>query len=109
MDILGFFDGLFSFFSTVRAGKAVNESDSQRVESASSQTAINKEQAFEQQNKQSIQRRKSHRNETVHQKQLEKKQAEQKSELIKQRNREIQAKRKTRRAYSKSHSLDMEP
>lgn len=108
MDFLGFFDGLFSIFSTVRAGKEVNEHDSQHIEPVSS-TKIDKEaQALAQRNEQSKQRRKSRLNDVAKEKHLSSREAEQKAQIMSHRNKAITAQRKSRLQANKKHSLDME-
>lgn len=108
MDFLGFFDGLFSIFSTVRAGKEVNEHDSQHIEPVSSTKADKKAQALAQRNEQSKQRRKSRLNEVAKEKHQSSKEAEHKAQIVAQRNKSITAQRKNRLQANKKHSLDME-
>lgn len=108
MDFLGLFDGLFSIFSTVRAGKEVNEHDSQYVEPVSSTKADEKTKALAQRNEQSKQRRKSRLNEIAKEKHQRSKEAEQKAQIVAQRNKNITAQRKSRLQANRKNTLDME-
>jgi len=96
MDILGFFDGLFSFFSASRAGQEVSDDETFHVKPASSETADKKAEALTQQNEHSKQRRKSRLNEAQKQKYELVKQAEQKQQQIIERNQQVAIQRKNR-------------
>ena len=108
MDFLGFFDGLFSIFFTVRAGKEVNEHDSKHIELGSPTKADKEAQALVQRNEQSKQRRKSRLNDVAKEKHLRSKEAEQKAKVVAQRNKSITAQRKSRLQANRKNTLDME-
>lgn len=110
MDILGFFDGLFSFFSASRAGQEVSDDDAPHVKPASSEKADKKAEALANQNEQSKQRRKTRVNEAQKQKHELAQQAEQKQQQIIERNQQIamQRKNRIRTSMNKDYSRERE-
>ena len=110
MDIFGFFDGLFSFFSASRAGQEVSDDQPPYIKPPSSQKADEKAEVLAQQNEQSKQRRKSRLH--VKQKQNHElaQQVEQKQQQTLQRNQQIAKQRKSRARsnINKNHSCNRE-
>lgn len=104
MDILGFFDGLFSFFSASRAAQEISD-DTPLVGPASSQKGDEKAKALAQKNEQSKQRRQSRLKKAQEQKRELAQQAEQRQQQISQQKQEIATQRKNR-AHANAKTKD---
>ncbi|MBQ4852766.1 hypothetical protein [Pseudoalteromonas sp. MMG012] len=105
MDILGFFDGLFSFFSATRAAREISDDDAPHIKPASSQKEDERAKAQAQQNEQSKQRRLSRLHKAQEQKREQAQQAQQKQQQINQQKQEISTQRKNR-AHANAKTKD---